>query len=144
MICVHNPRLCYHLSSLIGSLGSSIVFGYKVILLIFGIFLAYQTQSVKLNRSVIPDLLAWASTMLWRGTKSKCLLVCFYNCSPWIHTPGVVWICLDRYFSRLFHLHFFSIVAKPNDIEPHCSIVEVWAYPWLNLVCYSISLLFDQ
>ena len=58
----------------------------------------------------------------------------------WIHTPGVVWICLDRYFSRLFHLHFFSIVAKPNDIEPRCSIVEVWAYPWLNLVCYSISL----
>ena len=24
-----------------------------------------------LNRSVIPDLLAWASTMLWRGTKSN-------------------------------------------------------------------------
>ena len=54
----------------------------------------------------------------------------------WIHTPGVVSMCLDRYFSRLFHLHFFSIVA--NDIESHCSIVEVWAYPWLHLLYYSI------
>ena len=50
MICVHNPRLCYHLSSVIGSLGPIIVFGYKGILLIFGIFLAYQTQSVKLKQ----------------------------------------------------------------------------------------------
>ena len=50
MICVHNPRLCYHLSSVIGSLGPIIVFGYKGILLIFGIFLTYQTQSVKLKQ----------------------------------------------------------------------------------------------
>ena len=50
MICVHIPRLCYDLSSVIGSLGSSIVFGYMGILLIFGIFLAYQTQSVKLKQ----------------------------------------------------------------------------------------------
>ncbi|KAK3738464.1 hypothetical protein RRG08_034754 [Elysia crispata] len=44
-------QLCYHLSSVIGSLGPSIVFGYKGILLIFGIFLAYQTQSVRLKQT---------------------------------------------------------------------------------------------
>ncbi|KAK3803190.1 hypothetical protein RRG08_024103 [Elysia crispata] len=42
-ICVHNPRLCYQLSSVIVSLGPSVVFGYRGILLIF---LAYETQGV--------------------------------------------------------------------------------------------------
>ncbi|KAK3721595.1 hypothetical protein RRG08_030639 [Elysia crispata] len=37
--------------TMIGSLGPSIVFGYKgILLLIFGIFLAYQTQSVNLKQ----------------------------------------------------------------------------------------------
>ncbi|KAK3783040.1 hypothetical protein RRG08_059975 [Elysia crispata] len=40
-ICVHNRRLCYQLSSVIVSLGPSVVFGYRGILLIF---LAYETQ----------------------------------------------------------------------------------------------------
>ncbi|KAK3775423.1 hypothetical protein RRG08_010215 [Elysia crispata] len=46
----HGLRLCYQLSSVIGSLGPSVVFGYKGILLIFGIFLAYQTQGVRLKQ----------------------------------------------------------------------------------------------
>ena len=36
--------------SVIGSLSPSVVFGYKGVLLIFGIFLAYQTQSVRLKQ----------------------------------------------------------------------------------------------
>ncbi|KAK3800790.1 hypothetical protein RRG08_040678 [Elysia crispata] len=43
-------RLCFQLSSVIGSLGPSVVFGYKGILLIFGIFLAYETQNVRLKQ----------------------------------------------------------------------------------------------
>ncbi|KAK3712202.1 hypothetical protein RRG08_054274 [Elysia crispata] len=50
MICFHYPRLCFQLSSVIGSLGPSVVFGYKGILLIFGIFLAYETQNVRLKQ----------------------------------------------------------------------------------------------
>ncbi|KAK3759627.1 hypothetical protein RRG08_008209 [Elysia crispata] len=40
MICDHNPRFCYQLSSVIGSLDPSVVFGYKAI------FLAYETQNI--------------------------------------------------------------------------------------------------
>ncbi|KAK3749004.1 hypothetical protein RRG08_000771 [Elysia crispata] len=36
--------LCYQLSSVIGSLPPSVVFGYNGILLIFGIFLAYDYE----------------------------------------------------------------------------------------------------
>ncbi|KAK3728981.1 hypothetical protein RRG08_028178 [Elysia crispata] len=43
-------QLCYNLSSVIDSLGPSIVLAYKGILLIFGIFLAYQTQIVNLKQ----------------------------------------------------------------------------------------------
>ncbi|KAK3788577.1 hypothetical protein RRG08_031233 [Elysia crispata] len=43
-------RLCYQLSSVIGSLGPSVVFGYRDILLTSGIFLACETQSVKLQQ----------------------------------------------------------------------------------------------
>ncbi|KAK3739789.1 hypothetical protein RRG08_033937 [Elysia crispata] len=45
-------KLCYRFSSVIfiGSLGPSVVFGYKGILLIFGIFLACETQSVRLKQ----------------------------------------------------------------------------------------------
>ncbi|KAK3783718.1 hypothetical protein RRG08_025341 [Elysia crispata] len=50
MVCVHDPSLCYQLSSVIGSLSPSVDFGYKVILLIFGIFLAYETWSVRLKQ----------------------------------------------------------------------------------------------
>ena len=50
IICVHYPRLCYQLSSMIGALYPRVVFGYKGILLIFGIFLAYKTQSVRLKQ----------------------------------------------------------------------------------------------
>ena len=50
MICVHYPRLCYQFSSVIVSLGSSVVFGYKGIPLIFGIFLAYETQNMRLKQ----------------------------------------------------------------------------------------------
>ncbi|KAK3690936.1 hypothetical protein RRG08_021634 [Elysia crispata] len=46
---------CYQLSSVIGSLGPSVVFGRKGILLIFGIFLAYQTQSVRLKGKQVND-----------------------------------------------------------------------------------------
>ncbi|KAK3773398.1 hypothetical protein RRG08_014268 [Elysia crispata] len=42
-ICVHKPRLCFQLSSVIVSLRPSVVFGYRGILLIF---LAYETQGV--------------------------------------------------------------------------------------------------
>ncbi|KAK3720466.1 hypothetical protein RRG08_058355 [Elysia crispata] len=45
MICVH-----YQLSSVIGALLPRVVLGYKGILLIFGIFLAYQTTSVRLKQ----------------------------------------------------------------------------------------------
>ena len=44
MICNHYPRLCYQLPSVIGSLGPSVVSGYK------GIFLAYETQSGRLQQ----------------------------------------------------------------------------------------------
>ncbi|KAK3798652.1 hypothetical protein RRG08_001274 [Elysia crispata] len=43
-------KLCYQLSSMIGALYPRVVFGYKGILLIFGIFLAYKTQSVRLKQ----------------------------------------------------------------------------------------------
>ena len=46
----YDPRLCYQLSSVIGSLGPSVVFGYRDILLTSGIFLACETQSVKLQQ----------------------------------------------------------------------------------------------
>ncbi|KAK3789913.1 hypothetical protein RRG08_027631 [Elysia crispata] len=63
-------QLCYHLSSVIGSLGPIIVFGYKGILLIFGIFLAYQTQSVKLKQvlCVITDPVALVSSNQEKAT----------------------------------------------------------------------------
>ncbi|KAK3792639.1 hypothetical protein RRG08_023114 [Elysia crispata] len=43
-------QLCYQILSVIGSLGPSVVFGYKGILLIFGIFMTYETQSVRLKQ----------------------------------------------------------------------------------------------
>ncbi|KAK3801419.1 hypothetical protein RRG08_035170 [Elysia crispata] len=49
-ICVHYPRLCYEISYVIGALCLSVVFGYNGILLIFGIFLTYETRSVKLKQ----------------------------------------------------------------------------------------------
>ncbi|KAK3769166.1 hypothetical protein RRG08_052505 [Elysia crispata] len=45
MICVHYPKLCHQISSVIGTLRPSVVFGYKAILLIFGIFIDYETQN---------------------------------------------------------------------------------------------------
>ncbi|KAK3714126.1 hypothetical protein RRG08_053817 [Elysia crispata] len=50
MICAHNPKLCYQLSLVIGALRPSVVFGYKGILIIFGIFLAHETQNVRLKQ----------------------------------------------------------------------------------------------
>ncbi|KAK3803327.1 hypothetical protein RRG08_031553 [Elysia crispata] len=43
-------KLCFQLSSVIGELRPSGVIGYKIILLTFGIFLAYETQSVRLEQ----------------------------------------------------------------------------------------------
>ncbi|KAK3740342.1 hypothetical protein RRG08_004281 [Elysia crispata] len=50
MVCVHNPILCQQLSFVIGSLRPSVVFGFKGILLIFGIFLPYETRSMRLKQ----------------------------------------------------------------------------------------------
>ncbi|KAK3769107.1 hypothetical protein RRG08_051567 [Elysia crispata] len=55
MICVHNSILCYQLSPVIGALRPSVVFGYKYILLIFGIFLTYETRSVRLKVKQVND-----------------------------------------------------------------------------------------
>ncbi|KAK3770492.1 hypothetical protein RRG08_033512 [Elysia crispata] len=43
-------QFCFQLSSVIGSLRPSVVFGCKGILIIFGIFQAYETQRVRLKQ----------------------------------------------------------------------------------------------
>ena len=63
VICFHNPRLCQQLSSVIGLLGPSVVFGSKGVLLIFAFFLSMRPRAWGLDRSMAPDFMALASTM---------------------------------------------------------------------------------
>ncbi|KAK3769113.1 hypothetical protein RRG08_051573 [Elysia crispata] len=50
-----SQQLCYQLSPVIGALQPSVVFGYKYILLIFGIFLTYETRRVRLKVKQVND-----------------------------------------------------------------------------------------
>ncbi|KAK3699657.1 hypothetical protein RRG08_062448 [Elysia crispata] len=49
------PDFVNNFSSVIGVLPPCVVFGYKGILLIFGIFLAYETRSVRLKVERVDD-----------------------------------------------------------------------------------------
>ena len=63
-----------------------------------------------LNRSVIPDLLAWASTMLWRGTKSK-----FYPLDIYIYIYDLLTYCrVASQFTVCDASAAFSILAESS------------------------------
>ncbi|KAK3782592.1 hypothetical protein RRG08_038372 [Elysia crispata] len=53
-------RLCYQLSSVIGALCPSVVFGYK------GIFLSYETQSVRLEHVNDSRFVGMSIYKLWK------------------------------------------------------------------------------
>ncbi|KAK3792375.1 hypothetical protein RRG08_045919 [Elysia crispata] len=69
-------QLCYQLSSVIGALLPSFVFGYKGILLIFGIFLAYETRSARLKVQQVNDS-RFVGMSIYNVVARNCA-VCYY------------------------------------------------------------------